>query len=152
MMQQQSDLLWYVNNEYRKRLTQASKFIDLLEQMVLSTGREAEPTVMGALRYMREQVGVLSEEHRNWRYRFYYDSPESKRMVQDERAVGQALARFNRMRSQHEALLSDLYHIFDQTPRPDPGITRVPSGDMWNMAQYAIHDLLGFGEALERTH
>ena len=69
-------------------------------------------------------------------------------MVQTDRAVNQALSRFNRMRSQHENRLNDLYSLFFETPRPDPTLTRVPTGDLWTMTQYAIGDLLGFTDYL----
>ena len=145
-MNPQADALWYVNNEYRKRLTQAGTFLNLLEQIVVSVGGEEGDSVAETLQYVHQQINQLVEEHRLWRYRYYYESPETKRMVQDERAILQALSRFNRMRSQHEARLSDLYNILYDMPRPDPGITRVPSGDLWTMTQYALSDLLGFAD------
>ena len=150
-----SDVLWRVNNEYRKRLTQARTFVDLLEQMLRSEGSEHPSQVLATLDYIRDQVDGLIEDHRDWRYRFYYDTPESKRMVQTDRAIHQALARFSRMRTQHETRLIDLYNILYETPRPDPHATHVPKGDLWVMTQFAIHDLLGFSDyyqTLERTN
>ena len=67
-----TDVLWRVNNEYRKRLSQAQTFLDLLEQMILATD-DRQPRTLETLRYAREQVNSLIEEHRRWRNRFYYD-------------------------------------------------------------------------------
>ncbi len=142
-----TDVLWRVNNEYRKRLSQAQTFLDLLEQMILATD-DRQPRTLETLRYAREQVNSLIEEHRRWRNRFYYDSKETKRMVQADRDVNQALARFSRMRTQHESRLFDIYSLLHEIPAPDPLLTRVPNGDLWSMTQYAIHDLVGFGDYL----
>jgi len=143
-----TDVLWRVNNEYRKRLVQAQTFLDLLEQLILVNSVERQNYMLELLQYAREEVAGIVEEHRLWRHRFYYDSVESQRMVQNDRAVNQALSRFNRMRSQHESRLNDLNSLFHKTPRPDPDLTRVPNGDLWTMAQYAIGDLLGFNDYL----
>jgi hypothetical protein len=143
-----TDVLWRVNNEYRKRLAQAQTFLDLLEQLILVNSGERQNYMLELLQYAREELAGIVEEHRIWRHQFYYDSLESRRMVQNDRAVNQALSRFNRMRSQHEARLNDLYSLFHETPRPDPDLTRVPNGDLWTMAQYAIGDLLGFNDYL----
>jgi len=145
-MNNPTDVLWRVNNEYRKRLAQAQTFLDLLEQLVLANGGERQKYLLELLRYAREEVAGITEEHRVWRHRFYYDSLDNRRMVQNDRAVNQALARFNRMRSRHESRLNDLYNLLNETPRPDPNLTRVPNGDLWTMTQYAIGDLLGFND------
>lgn len=147
-MDTRSDVLWRVNNEYRKRLSQAQTYLDLLEQIVLANGDASQYQLVELLRYVRDQVNQLIEEHRNWRYLFYYESPETKRMVQGDRAVSQALARFSRMRSSHQSRLNDLYDLLDQAPRPDPRVTRVPTGDLWAMTEYALSNLLGFGDYL----
>jgi len=143
-----TDVLWRVNNEYRKRLTQAQTFLDLLEQLILVNSGEHQNYMLELLQYARAEVAGIVEEHRLWRHQFYYDSPENRRMVQNDRAVNQALSRFNRMRSQHETRLNDLYSLLHETPRPDPDLTRVPNGDLWTMAQYAIGDLIGFNDYL----
>jgi hypothetical protein len=143
-----TDMLWRVNNEYRKRLAQAQTFLNLLEQMILVNTGERQNYLLEVLGYAREEVAGIVEEHRLWRHRFYYDSIDNKRMVQDERAANQALARFNRMRSQHESRLNDLYSLLHEAPRPDPTLTRVPNGDLWTMTQFAIGDLLGFNNYL----
>jgi hypothetical protein len=148
VMPTSTDVLWRVNNEYRKRLAQAQTFLDLLEQMVLVNSGERQNYLLELLHYAREEMSGIIEEHRIWRHRFYYDSPDKQRMVQNDRAVNQALSRFNRMRSQHESRLNDLYSLLNETPRPDPVLTRVPNGDLWTMTQFAIGDLLGFNDYL----
>jgi hypothetical protein len=145
-MDAHADLLWRINNEYRRRLSQAHTLVDLLEQMIRNSDSEQQGHVLAALDYVREQVDALIEELRVWRYRYYYESLESKRMVQSERAINQALARFNRLRVQQEPRLNDLYALLYETPRPDPEMTRVPKGDLWTMTLYAIYDLLSFGD------
>lgn len=147
-MDTRSDVLWRVNNEYRKRLSQAQTYLDLLEQIVLANGDTSQYQLVDLLRYVRSQLSQLVEEHRNWRYLFYYESPETKRMVHGDRAVNQALARFSRMRSSHQSRLNDLYSLLDQAPRPDPHVTRVPTGDLWTMTAYALDRLAGFGDYL----
>lgn len=142
-----ADLLWRINNEYRKRLTQAQTFLDLLEQMVLAAS--GAPDTITALRHAYDQVTALTVDHRDWRYQFYYESPESKRMVQDDHAIIQALSRFSRMRQQHEALLFELANVMNASPRPDPHMTHVPTGDLWQMTESALNDLLSFGEYID---
>ncbi|MBL8119228.1 MAG: hypothetical protein JNJ78_16955 [Anaerolineae bacterium] len=149
-MDASNTVLWRVNNEYRKRLSQAQTYLDLLEQLIIANCGEEPMHTLESLRYAREQVAQIVEEHRHWRHTFYYESQASRRMVQNDRAVNRALARFSRMRTQHEQRLFDLYNILYQTPRPDPLATRVPNGDLWNMAQYAINDLVVFGDYVNR--
>lgn len=140
------DVLWRINNEYRKRLTQAQTYLDLLEQMILAHGGYGPPHTLEALHYARQQVEGLVEEHRQWRHAYYYDSLETRRMVQGDRAVNKALSRFSRMRTQHEQRAYDVYAALFQSPRPDPRVTRVLSGDLWTMTQYALNDLIVFGD------
>jgi hypothetical protein len=145
-MQTGGDLLWRVNNEYRKRLAQAQTFLDLLEQMVLAGSSSQQ--YQHAIHYVREQIENMVEEHRGWRHDFYYESPETKRMVHQNREINHALSRFSRMHSQHEARLQDLFAILNDSSRPHPDITRVPSGDLWEMAQFALYDLIEFNDYL----
>jgi galactokinase len=143
------DLLWMVNNEYRKRLAQAETYLSLLEQLLpLHTGA-AQAEIQEVLRYAREEILALTEDHRNWRRMYYYESDETKKVVQSERAVNRALDRFGKMRDEHERRLSELYHLLTQIPRPNPDLTAVPTGgDLWVMTQYAIHSLAGFEDSL----
>jgi hypothetical protein len=145
-MQGAADLLWRVNNEYRKRLAQARTFLDLLEQMILINDGSSPHDTLASLRYAREQLQSIEDDHRAWRHRYYYESLDSKRMVQDDRAINHALVRFSRMRRQHEALLTEVYNVLLDLQRPDPALTRVPNGDLWDMTQFAVYDLIGFSD------
>jgi hypothetical protein len=145
-----ADVLWRLNNEYRKRLSQAQTYLDLLEQLLMVQDDDRSFEVIEALQQARHELVRLTEEHRNWRHHFYYDSTETRRMVQDDRAVNQALARFSRMRSQHERRLYELYNNLSQLPRPDVRMTRVPNGDLWVMTQYALNDLIIFGDYVSK--
>src|SRR5215218_7785698 len=92
-----ADVLWRLNNEYRKRLSQAQTYLDLLEQLLMIQTSEDSFELLEALQQARHELVILTEEHRDWRHHFYYDSLETRRMVQDNRAVNKALARFSRM-------------------------------------------------------
>jgi hypothetical protein len=145
-MSSTNDVLWRINNEYRKRLSQAQTFLDLLEQVMLANSGYGPPHTLEALHYARQQVAELMEEHRQWRHSYYYDSLETRRMVHEDRAINKALSRFSRMRTQHEQRAYDAYALLFQSPRPDPRVTRVPNGDLWTMTQYALNDLIVFGD------
>jgi len=69
-------------------------------------------------------------------------------MVQADGAVYDALTSFDRMRSDHELRLHNVYTTLLNEPRPDPRLTRLPQGDLWQMAGNAIYDLLGFSDYL----
>ncbi len=145
-----ADVLWRLNNEYRKRLSQAQTYLDLLEQLLMVQDDDRSFETIEALQQARHELVILTEEHRNWRHHFYYDSLETRRMVHDNRAVNKALARFSRMRSQHERRLYEVYNALAQLPRPDVHMTRVPNGDLWVMAQYALNDLIIFGDYVSK--
>ena len=147
-MSSSADLLWRLNNEYRKRLSQAETYLDLLEQLLLMQNGERQRHTLTAIRYARERVEAMTEAHRQWRQNYYYESEHSKRMVQADRAINQALARFTQMRTQHGRYLDDLYAALSNIQRPDPQIPQVPNGDLWLLTQTAIHNLLGFEDYL----
>lgn len=141
-----AEMLWRVNNEYRKRLDQAMRYLGLLEQMIRMQNPPEAQRTLATLRYIHEQITALLDEHRAWRNTYYYESLETRRMVEEDMAIHRALARFNRMRSQHEQRLQDLLGLLNLTPRPDPVLTQVPTGDLWNMTEYAVGHLTDFGE------
>lgn len=144
-----AELLWRANNEYRKRLTQAATCLYLLEQQVLALDKANQARTLAALRHTLEEVDALAEEHRAWRYRYYYESPDTRRMVHDSAAVYQALARFSRLRVQHGRRLADLRALLSRVQRPDPAVTRVAAGgDLWTLAEYALRDLDRFDDFL----
>lgn len=139
-----SDLLWRVNNEYQKRLKQTRTYLGLLEQLMLIQHQDG--TSLAMLRGALDQVDVLLEEHRTWRHDYYYESADTKRMVQSHGAINQALAHFSRMRTRHERELQQLNTLLIRLQRPDPKLTRVPNGDLWVMAEFAVQDLSRFSD------
>lgn len=145
-----ADVLWRLNNEYRKRLSQAQTYLDLLEQLLMVQAADQTSQTIEVLDHARHELVILNEEHRDWRHHFYYDSIETRRMVQDNRSVNQALSRFSRMRAQHERRLYEVYNLLTQLPRPDARMTRVPNGDLWIMTQYALNDLMVFGDYVSK--
>lgn len=144
-----AEVLWRVNNEYRKRLELAMTYLGLLEQLFLMHRPPDEHRTLATLRYIREQVSVLRDEHRTWRHQYYYENRETRRMIEDEMAIQRALSRFNRMRNQHEQRLHDLLGLLVLIPRPDPGLTQVPNGDLWNMTKYALDHLTDFSSFVQ---
>lgn len=141
-----ADLLWRVNNEYRKRLSQLATYLSLLEQLVVTRNGDSAAQTIALLRFMQDQVDALVEEHRQWRHRYYYESLDTRRMVQSDNEVHQALARFSRMRGQHEQRLAEMNNLIQQIQRPDPSLTRIPTGDLWELAGFALNDLNGFND------
>lgn len=139
-----SDLLWRVNNEYQKRLKQTRTYLGLLEQLMLM--QHEDGTTLAVLSGALAKVDALLEEHRTWRHHYYYESPDTKRMVQSHGAINQALANFSRMRARHEHELQQLNMLLLRLQRPDPALTRVPTGDLWSMAEYAVRDLSSFSD------
>jgi hypothetical protein len=139
-----ADLLWHVNNEYQKRLKQTHTYLGLLEQLMLMQHQDS--TTLAVLRGALEQVNMLLEEHRMWRHHYYYESLDTRRMVQSHGAINQALAHFSRMRTRHERELQHLRGLLVRLQRPDPTLTRVPNGDLWVMAEFAVQDLSSFGD------
>lgn len=145
-----SERLWRVNSEYLKRLSQAQKCVLLLGQTIYDQWRhdENQPHVVVALTYILEQVEVYQQDHRSWRYTYYYQPGDSKRMVQSAREVGKALAQFDRMFNRHQTQFIELQGILYELPRPESELTHVPNGDLWDMTIYAIDDLIGFTDFL----
>ncbi len=139
-----ADLLWNLNNEYRHRLSKARKYLDLLEQLLLARHGDTETLVLETLRYAQAQVSALGEEHRGWRYAYFYETAEQKRMVQSERDIMRALAHFNRMSSRHRQMLYEIQYALAAVQRPNRGFTLVPGGDLWEMMQYALNDMADF--------
>ena len=142
-----AEQLWRVNNEYRKRLGKVERYVDLLEQLMLTRADGAPDGLMAvleALQFAHGELNALEEEHRGWRYQYFYDSSDSKRMVQEVSDINRALAHFSRMRPSHEQRLYDVYTALVNAPRPDPEITTVASGDLWELLQFAFDDLAAF--------
>jgi hypothetical protein len=137
--------LWRLNHEYGQRLSRARNYVALLERLVIARNVEEQPQLMAALGYIREQLAAIYDEHRDWRYTYFYDSPESKRMVHQEHDVGHAMTEFARMRVNHERNLHGLCTALADYPAPERYVTALPHGDMWQMMLGALEDLLNFG-------
>lgn len=139
-----ADLLWRVNNEYQKRLKQTQTYLGLLEQRIAEQDDQAQ--ALAALSQARLHIDRLMREHRDWRHHYYYESVESRRMVHTPSAINQALAQFSRMRTRHERDLTQVRALLERMPRPDPALTRVPTADLWVLAEFAINDLSQFDD------
>lgn len=136
------DFLWRLNQEYGSRLTRARSYLDLLEPLVFERG--APDDVLTLLAHMRAHLDVLRDDHHAWRYTYYYDSADTKRVVQSPAAVRRALLSFSKMRAAQEAQLNELTSTLYNFPRPEPVITNVPNGDLWELLYAAVHDLVTF--------
>ena len=141
--------LWYVNNEYRKRLALVQMCLGLLEQLL----RQVEvyyPETLRALRYTMQEIAAFTDDHRTWRHQYYYDASGTGRMVQDERDIARALSHFHHLRAQHVQRLENLHSIFEEVVRPNPEETSSASGDdLWAKAMQALDELASFQTYLE---
>ncbi|MCC6802211.1 MAG: hypothetical protein IT319_04935 [Anaerolineae bacterium] len=140
-----AEFLWRINQEYVNRLARARNYLDLLEQLVLERGGdELSHRFLPTLRFTRMNLASLSEEHRDWCYTYFYETPDSKRMVHAPSAVRRALSNFRLMRERQAHAFHDVAALLVKLPRPAPSITRVPNGDLWDMLQRALRDLVDF--------
>ena len=78
----------------------------------------------------------------------FTSSSDSKRIVQKPRAVQTALTHFGHMCNQQRAALDRVLTLFYDLPRPDTYITRVPAGDLWELMQFALNQLVDFSNDL----
>ncbi len=146
-----TEFLWRLNREYVNRLARARNYLDLLEQLVIERGGADAQVVLPTLQYTRTHLDSLSEEHRGWCYAYFYESLDSKRMVQSPRAVRRALANFQQMRERQERYFLNLARLLYDLPRPASSITRVPNGDLWEMMQRSLRDLIDFTTPVETS-
>ena len=138
-----AELLWRVNNEYRRRLSKARNTLDLLDLLLARRGDSGLP-IRETLREMRTQLHGIADEHRSWRYSFFYATSEDKRMVQDVRDVMRALAHFSRMSRHHRQRLVEIQQMLAAADRPRRNLTGVPGGDLWDLTQSALDDVIDF--------
>jgi hypothetical protein len=148
-MSEAAQLLWRVNNEYRLRLTKAINSLDLLMQLLQARGEAALEESLNWLLSTRAYLATLAEEHRDWRYRYFYSSPQERRMVQDEPAVYRALSGFSRMQAHHQRVLGQVWDLLRGLPRPDTRVTAVATADLWERAERAVCDLASFDHFME---
>lgn len=139
-----AETLWRLNQEYGNRLAKARTYFELLEKLIIERSGD-DGNLLGILHYIGGHLNDLKEEHRRWRYTYFYEDPDSKRMVHSEAAIRRAVSAFARMRTRHENDLTELSATLNSVPRPHPAVTLVPNGDLWEMTHYALYDLLDFG-------
>ena len=144
-----ADSLWRLNQEYGNRLAKARTYLDLLEELMMDRGSSTDEISLSALQFTRAHLNGLKEEYRAWRYTYFYEAADTKRMVQSMGAVRRAVSAFARMRTRHETYLNSLFDALDQIPRPNPDVTTVPNGDLWEMLRFALYDLLDFSSYLK---
>jgi hypothetical protein len=148
-MRSSAEFLWRLNREYVNRLAKARTYLDLLENMVVQRGAgEMQAQLLPTLQVARTRLNQLSEAHRGWCYTYFYESPETKRMVQSSQAVDRALSSFDHMRAQQSNSFDDLAERLYALPRPASTITRIPSGDLWEMTQLALSELVALGTSI----
>ncbi|MBI1259641.1 MAG: hypothetical protein GC204_19405 [Chloroflexi bacterium] len=144
-----AEFLWRVNQDYVNRLAKARNYLDLLEQLVLERSEiVTQDRLLPTLQFTRVHLTDLSAEQRNWCYRYFYESPVTKRIVQTPNAVQNALTSFGAMCEQHRNTFGDLASLLTSLPRPKAAVTRVPNGDLWEMVRFALNDLIDFSDNL----
>ncbi|MDX2162973.1 MAG: hypothetical protein SF162_16780 [bacterium] len=161
-MIQTADMLWQLNNEYTQRLSRARAALELVGRLLEervggllddsapeSADKRAADQLFAVLGYCHERMAAMNTELREWRYRYYYENAEQKRVVQDETAIRQAITRFSKMRTHHERALKELSMLIDAVPRPNTDVTSVPLGDLWETLRAALQDLLAFSSFMQ---
>jgi hypothetical protein len=144
-----AETLWRLNQDYVNRLAKARNYLDLLEQLVLERGGlAAQNQLLPTLQLTRVRLTELSDEQYRWCYTYFYESPDTKRIVQNPNAVRKALHSFGAMCERHRHDFGNLVALLQSLPRPTPDVTHVPNGDLWEMVGYALHDLVDFSNDL----
>ncbi len=137
-------LLWRINQEYVRRLASARTYLGLLLELMATRGSGLDADLPPLLRYTDDCLSRLHDEHRHWRYTYYYESPETKRAVQTERGLQRAMAQFALMRTRHDRLLRELTVLYDAVPHPPPDATSVVNANLWGLFRAALNELLQF--------
>lgn len=133
-----TESLWRMNQEYVLGLSRARSQVALLIRLL--EARTAAPFVVEALRWLHSQLDRLYEEHRAWRYGYFYDTEEARRMVQDETDVMQALAHFARLKQRSAIAMDEMESAFSTVERPPHTLTQVAQGDLWELTMQALGD------------
>ncbi len=147
-MSPSAEFLWQLNHNYVTRLARAHSNFDLLERLLLQRRVSLREPLLSVLQLTHARLAFLSEEHRGWCYDYFYESSESKRMVQTGSAVRRALANFGSMCERQNASLNEVIALLAGSPRPDPAATRVTGGDLWELMQVALVELVDFSNQL----
>ena len=146
-----AELLWRINTEYRVRLSKAQNSLDLLLQLLLTRASDGGIDLT-TLHEMGDALQALGEEHRDWRYRYFYDADAERRMVQDDLSVNRAIAAFSRMHTAQQRLLQQICDALDTIPRPAVPLTSVANGDLWKLTRQALSDLASFSDYMQMAH
>jgi hypothetical protein len=141
-MSASAEFLWCLNRDYVNRLVKARNALGLLEHVLLTrASAEVQTQLLPTVQFARSYLSRLSDAHRAWCYNYFYESAETKRVVQSARAVQQALVSFDQTRQQHGSLFGELAARLNQLPPPAAGLTALPHDDLWQMAQRALRDM-----------
>lgn len=139
-----AQLLWRINNEYRRRLSQAQTYLGLLERLLTPIPQYGE--CLDTVRYTQTEIATLDDSHRDWRYAHLYENFQTKRVVQSEEAILHALETFGRMFEANKPRLAQLNRLLQSTDAPAPHVTGVPSGNLWAFMLKAVDSLARFDE------
>lgn len=148
-MATESEALWEINNEYRKRLSLLMGHMKLLEQL-LKMQSNAEPALRAAIQRIRAMLEDVDADHHNWRHTFYYREVaemERRRMVDGSDALYVALETFAEMMVRHLQEYNRIQAIMLGLPRPPEEMTRViKGGDLWVMCLDEMDSLATFDQ------
>lgn len=141
-MQSTAEFLWRLNRNYVNRLLRARNTLGLLEHVLRTRANaDVQGTLLPTVQDARNALNTLSDAHRDWCYTYFYESAETKRMVQTARDVRRALANFEAMRREYGDWFAALDARLNELPPPPADLTALPHGDLWDMAQYSLHAL-----------
>lgn len=148
-MATESEALWEINNEYRKRLNLLMGHMKLLEQLLKMQG-SAEPAVRAAIRRIRATLEDVDADHHNWRHTYYYQEiaeTDRRRMVDDTDAIYTALEVFVEMMVRHLQDFTSVLATMLGLRRPPEEMTRViKGGDLWAMCLDELESLATFDQ------
>lgn len=132
------ELLWRLNKSYSQRLGKARSRLELLSHLL--TDRQADHVTHEVVEVVLRECGQIYEEYQRWRFTYFYESPEDKRMVQDLTGLGRALAQFARMRQRHAQRASQITAHLNHY-RPPAAWTTIAQGDLWTLTAQAFSEL-----------
>ncbi len=147
------DVLWEINNEYRKRLSLLMGHMNLLEQILKAQG-SAQPALRAAIRRIRATLEEIDADHHNWRHAHFYrlDENGDRRMVTEPDAVLRALETFLALLDRHLGHFRLIAEALADLPRPDPALTRViRGGDLWQMCLEELEALATYDQFVEES-
>jgi len=132
------ELLWRLNTSYSQRLGKARSRLELLSQLLAERG--ADPTTVEAIEVVLRECYQIYEEYQRWRFTYFYESPEDRRIVQGLPGLNRALAQFARLRQRHALRASQITAHLSYY-RPSVAWTTIPQGDLWMLTTQAFSEL-----------